>query len=910
MKTNFEEAKSRIKLCRSKNSKSLNLSGLGLNPGELIDLMPSIKKASSLEKLDLSKNEIFALPDEIGGLGDLKLKSLNLSDNGLTYIPSGIKNLKRLESLDVSKNSLENVPKEMVRLPKLEELYISGNKLKEIPAGISKLENLKKLKARDNLITTIPNEITLLSNLKDLGLGDNHISSFPSSIGNLTKLKVLDLDSNGINELPSSFRKLVNLEHLYLMENNLKEISEDIGRFTKLEYLDLGKNELSALPEGMKNLTRLQTLDISDNEIERIPSRIIRGLTNLETLMASGNALETLSADIGRLTKLKELYLSENALVALPEEIGRLSKLKSLYVNHNELTELPEQIKGLTNLKKADFSFNELTYLPPQIGKCTNLEMLNMTNNSLTAIPEHIGFCKKLKQLSFYNNKIEVLPPQIGLLTKVKELMLSDNRLTNLPLQLTLLKNLNVLSLGGNSIPTEQINALRTHFQQDPIVLSNLMATEENKDHRGILATIFKENSDHLYDRIQSLDLGTFKDAHGSDISTKEVIFSFLEGVPVLSKGPNLFIAPAKEVLNELLSPDRSSDALKDLLQQIAVTEGDCSTPIKSFLIQKAVSMQQRNPDAFPQFDLMITREAVEATINQKLGGLLTSDSEKIEQVQALANSIFLKGAEKNESNMILIKGERERLPSKTENLEYGFELVNRDLADEFAKVFCKTGADGKALKRDGSYFLDPEKLIESKEAYYANSLGIVTERERRVNNFAGAMQEALMEHDHLLSCFDKPDVLEFLDANRLKDGIRNALRGVEDSKVENEFNKYLAQKQSQVATLAEKYKETPDQQPTASTSTASRDVPDLQRMGDSRVERRSDMREGQPEERRHRSERHGGHSERRRHHSERHEGATESRTHHSERHGERSERRVRRSDREDGTSRSHVRRH
>lgn len=63
-----------------------------------------IGNLTQLNKLDLSRNHIKGLPENIGNLTNLKY--LNLSSNQLATLPATISKLKNLKHLDLKNNSL------------------------------------------------------------------------------------------------------------------------------------------------------------------------------------------------------------------------------------------------------------------------------------------------------------------------------------------------------------------------------------------------------------------------------------------------------------------------------------------------------------------------------------------------------------------------------------------------------------------------------------------------------------------------------------------------------------------------------------------------------------------------------------------------------------------------------------
>jgi len=99
---------------------------------------------------------------------------VNLSDKGLTQIPSSVFNETNTEELNVSNNALTG----------------------SIQSQIGQLRNLKILNASNNNMTGVPAEIGQLSKLEVLDLSNNELTGLPNELGNLSNLKVLNLSGN------------------------------------------------------------------------------------------------------------------------------------------------------------------------------------------------------------------------------------------------------------------------------------------------------------------------------------------------------------------------------------------------------------------------------------------------------------------------------------------------------------------------------------------------------------------------------------------------------------------------------------------------------------------------------------------------------------------------------------------
>eukprot|EP01035_Chromulina_nebulosa_P036322 gene36322-48921_t len=101
--------------------KVLNLSGCGIENISVTGVLSLVY----LQSLDLSRNSITTIPDDITSLYALEV--LNLQQNKLEKLPATMNNLKYLRKLDLSYNKLSSVCDELEGMPRLEEVNFSGN---------------------------------------------------------------------------------------------------------------------------------------------------------------------------------------------------------------------------------------------------------------------------------------------------------------------------------------------------------------------------------------------------------------------------------------------------------------------------------------------------------------------------------------------------------------------------------------------------------------------------------------------------------------------------------------------------------------------------------------------------------------------------------------------------------------
>jgi Leucine-rich repeat (LRR) protein len=433
---------------------------------ELLRVIEQAAQEGATE-LDLSGNDLTALPPAIGRLTQLKklilgksqyddegyiVSTISTIGNNLSALPAEIGRLNHLEELQVVANRLSSLPREIGQLSQLQSLHLFGNQLSSLPPEIGQFTQLRSLYLSENQLSSLPPEIGQLTQLQSLHLFGNQLSSLPPEIGQLTQLQSLHLFCNQLSSLPPKIVQLTQLQSLNLSRNQLSSLPPEIGQLTQLRSLSLGGNQLSSLPPEIAQLTQLQSLYLGGNQLSSLPPEIVQ-LTQLQTLSLWGNQLSSLPPEIIQLTQLQLLDLSNNQLSSLPPEIGQLTQLQLLHLSNNQLSSLPPEIIQLTQLQTLNLWGNQLSSLPPEIGQLTQLQTLDLWGNQLSSLPPEIGQLTQLQSLNLSNNQLSSLPPEIVQLTQLQSLNLSNNQLSYLPPEIRQLPNLKKLDLRGNPVP-------------------------------------------------------------------------------------------------------------------------------------------------------------------------------------------------------------------------------------------------------------------------------------------------------------------------------------------------------------------------------------------------------------------------------------------------------------------------
>ncbi|RUS21742.1 hypothetical protein BC937DRAFT_91547, partial [Endogone sp. FLAS-F59071] len=212
--------------------------------------------------------------------------------------------------------------------------------------------HLSELDLSRNRITALPiNIVTLAPHLRTLNLSSNLLSNFPPELLEFTELEVLLLSQNKIagpmpEELPLRLSQLCTLR---LDANAITDLPDTISNWKHLRQLILGSvfggNRISSIPEGcISEMVELVELSVSHNLLHHLPSDLGHSLSQLRSLSAVNNQLESIPCTIGLCRSLRSLNLSHNHLTSLPEDLVDLRELDTLDVSSNLLCILPDNV--------------------------------------------------------------------------------------------------------------------------------------------------------------------------------------------------------------------------------------------------------------------------------------------------------------------------------------------------------------------------------------------------------------------------------------------------------------------------------------------------------------------------------------------------------------------------------------
>ena len=206
-----------------------------------------LETASKTGALAFPDKKLEQFPEDLNTVA-ATLRTLDLSNNRISILPSSISNFKSLKTLNLSHNRLSTLPPALGQLPKLETLILTGNQVQKLPDTFSNLKNLKEIQLSSNKIDTFPMILTQCRKLDLVDLSGNRITAVPDLIKdwNIASLQVTELNLN---------------------QNQIASISHEIAKCPRLKTLRLEENclALEVIPTSILTDSVVSTLSLKGN---------------------------------------------------------------------------------------------------------------------------------------------------------------------------------------------------------------------------------------------------------------------------------------------------------------------------------------------------------------------------------------------------------------------------------------------------------------------------------------------------------------------------------------------------------------------------------------------------------------------------------------------------------------------
>ena len=173
---------------------------------------------------------------ELAGIERLQLRC------GLTEFPREIFELAdSLEILDLSGNQLSALPDDLPRLHKLRVIFCSDNPFTELPEVLGQCQQLSMVGFKANRIAQVsPKALPPL--LRWLILTDNALTELPAEIGQCTHMQKLMLAGNQLRSLPPELMQCTRLELLRISANQLTKLPDWLLHMPRLTWLAFAGN--------------------------------------------------------------------------------------------------------------------------------------------------------------------------------------------------------------------------------------------------------------------------------------------------------------------------------------------------------------------------------------------------------------------------------------------------------------------------------------------------------------------------------------------------------------------------------------------------------------------------------------------------------------------------------------------
>ncbi|XP_057705282.1 leucine-rich repeat serine/threonine-protein kinase 1 isoform X2 [Corythoichthys intestinalis] len=336
--------------------------------------------------LDLSRNNLSSLPSVLPW-GLLHLRTVDLSGNRLSLLPSPATSREvictSLREVNVRENLLTTLPTGLLHLTQLEKLCASKNRMTSLfdippPANWRGLRKLEDLDISDNHLSQLPVDVVpALRSLRVLDVSRNRLDSFPEPWA--CPLKWCRASSNKLSSLPDNFSTFwkTHLQDADFSDNLLEGLPADLFRLEALLWLKLRGNSIGTLPPPSEwTCSQLRTLDLSSNMLgksqEGPKSSKLSFLSTWSKKDPDAATAAACPVEFPAFLRdsLEVLYLNDNRLERVPPSVCALSGLSELYLANNPgIRELPVELGGLSNLWQLDTENLNISNIPQRVQK-------------------------------------------------------------------------------------------------------------------------------------------------------------------------------------------------------------------------------------------------------------------------------------------------------------------------------------------------------------------------------------------------------------------------------------------------------------------------------------------------------------------------------------------------------------
>lgn len=203
-----------------------------------------------------------------------KLTSLSLYEcqiSNLDGVEFFAESCPNLEKMNLGRNPLSSLPDNLGSIQSLTGIWLDDCEIEgQMPVCLSRLKNLELLRMSNNRITGLTgDDVKGWEEMKVLCLDGNLIPRVPQEMANLKKLKMLSLRNNKLKSLPEGVPG-VSHEHLTLFHvssNELTALPASLSECPSLATIYANANKIEILPQGLAHMKSLASCNLSNNFI-------------------------------------------------------------------------------------------------------------------------------------------------------------------------------------------------------------------------------------------------------------------------------------------------------------------------------------------------------------------------------------------------------------------------------------------------------------------------------------------------------------------------------------------------------------------------------------------------------------------------------------------------------------------